>query len=317
MKKYFSCFWVLISYSVTGQNLVPNSSFENAISCPFTTDEINLCVGWFNPTTNTPDYFSECATDSITGPHVPTNIFGFQWARTGKAYAGFATYGRFAPQQREYIAIKLIDSLISGKNYKTDFYVSLADSCKFTTDVIGAYFSKDTTKNNNYFAIKYNPQVSSPKGVFLKDYINWTLISGTFIANGGEQFMTIGNFGDSAHTNVDTTYNRHPNYGAYYYIDDVSVTLDTLESIQNFSNPLSFSIFPNPANGSLTIQTSQSEHLVSITLFNLLGQKVTSSDPPASSIYSIDVGELPKAVYIVQVRDVVTGLTVRQRVVVE
>ena len=58
------------------------------------------------------------------------------------------------------------------------------------------------------------------------DSTNWVQISGIFVAAGGEDHVTIGNFFDSAGT--QRTLVGTPTGGidaAYYYIDDVSVTL--------------------------------------------------------------------------------------------
>lgn len=58
--------------------------------------------------------------------------------------------------------------------------------------------------------------------------MRWTKIEGSFIATGNEQFITIGNFNDNAHTNkvpiAQNSYNVFfPDSSAIYLIDDVSV----------------------------------------------------------------------------------------------
>jgi len=88
-------------------------------------------------------------------------------------------------------------------------------------------------------------------------------------------------------------------------------------SVNDFFTPkIDFSIYPNPATTSISIQTSNTNP-VQISLLNLLGQTVYSSSPTISSTYSIDVSDLPKAMYVVEVRNVVTGEVGRQKVVVE
>jgi len=69
-----------------------------------------------------------------------------------------------------------------------------------------------------------NPQVVSPPGSFFNTRNQWQRISGTFIAQGGEKFMTIGNFKTDANTN----YVWLPDMSTYdsnscYHIDMVSV----------------------------------------------------------------------------------------------
>jgi len=96
----------------------------------------------------------------------------------------------------------------------------------------------------------------------------------------------------------------------------ISKSVCTPNNINELNNGLSFDIYPNPATTSLTVRTSQSNP-VQISLRNMLGQTVSSSEPSVSSAYSIDVGDLPKALYIVEVRNIVTGAVGRQKIIVE
>jgi hypothetical protein len=68
------------------------------------------------------------------------------------------------------------------------------------------------------------PQVSNPQGNVLTDTINWNLIMGSFIANGTEQYLTIGNFkSDSATTKVVFNLGTIDVPASELLIDDVSV----------------------------------------------------------------------------------------------
>ena len=73
----------------------------------------------------------------------------------------------------------------------------------------------------NYAPLAFVPQIESPVNAFLSDTLNWMLVSGTFVAAGGEDHIVIGNFHDDATTNVQPTGNFWP--GTYYYVEDVSV----------------------------------------------------------------------------------------------
>ena len=72
-----------------------------------------------------------------------------------------------------------------------------------------------------------NPQVSNPTGNVLNDTMNWVAVSGTFVANGTETFLTIGNFKTDAATTIvfnPATYIPPDTiYGSNLLIDDVSV----------------------------------------------------------------------------------------------
>jgi hypothetical protein len=90
-------------------------------------------------------------------------------------------------------------------------------------DDLGVYFSATapTAAGTGMLAGAPSPQISNPFGSVIMDTLNWTLISGTYTATGGEQFLTIGHLKSDA----ATTYLAVPfgSQGAYYYIDDVSL----------------------------------------------------------------------------------------------
>jgi gliding motility-associated-like protein len=114
--------------------------------------------------------------------------------------------------------------LVAGKKYCVQFYVSLADTCGYATDLIGAYFSNDSLLSNTLYNFNVTPQVQNQQGNVITDKQNWILISGSFIAQGGERFITIGNFANDANTDIDTIQSVPPYFGdAFYYIDNVSV----------------------------------------------------------------------------------------------
>jgi len=70
--------------------------------------------------------------------------------------------------------------------------------------------------------IAVTPQVESPAATYLTDYINWTLVIGTYVAAGGEDHIVIGSFRDDASTLTTPGPDTWPG-GSYYFVDDVSV----------------------------------------------------------------------------------------------
>lgn len=121
--KYFFLISILITTNSFTQNLVKNPSFEDTISCPMYLGQISKAIPWFNATDNTPDYFNSCWEENgNSSVDVPSNFWGFQYARTGVAYAGFSPYYG-CPECRDYIEGIMLDSLIAGKKYCVEFYV--------------------------------------------------------------------------------------------------------------------------------------------------------------------------------------------------
>jgi OOP family OmpA-OmpF porin len=176
--------FVCFAFSFKGQvNFVPNPSFEQYNTCPDLSSHIGDADYWFNPSSHSPDYFNFCSPNTYYW--VPINFFGSQIANTGDAYAGIgaACYNG----TREYIAIRLIDSLVAGKKYYIEFFVSLSDSSNYATDDIGMYFSNDSISISTIDSLGFIPQIQNQQGFFLIDKINWVKIQGHYIAGGGKR----------------------------------------------------------------------------------------------------------------------------------
>ena len=203
-------------------NLVPNPSFETYTSCPTSFSQINLAAPWFTPNTGTSDFLDACAPNTFPSVNVPANQQGFQSAHTGVGYAGLIPLSA-AADYREYVSAPLNAPLVPGTPYNVQFWVSLADSSLLAIDRMGAYLSVGSVGPvPNYAALAFTPQIESPLNQFLTNATGWTLISGTFVAAGGENHITIGNFHSDATTNSTAGPGLWPG-GSYYYIDDVSV----------------------------------------------------------------------------------------------
>ena len=204
-----------------GNNLVPNPSFETYTNCPNNVSQLDFAPPWYQPTVGTPDWFHTCATFNIAG--VPNNFKGSQAPFTGQAYAGIAAYS-LTYDYREYLQVPLLAPLVAGQSYTVSFRASLADDSGWAIAELGARLSVGPLVN---YAIQTPlpvvPQVENPSGNILTSSSSWALVVGTFVATGGENFLTIGNFrADNATTaapagGVETTL-------GYYYIDDVSIT---------------------------------------------------------------------------------------------
>lgn len=213
-----------VNFNTTAQNLVINPSFENIAACPDNFEQIENSLSWNSPTNSAADYFHECDQTNTVG--IPANGIGFQSARTGSAYAGVQVYTTSTanPNYREYLQTELIAPLIADSTYFVSMYVSPADNLDDCfTDAIGFYFSEVLLDENQESVLNVTPQVRNMEGNFLTDKGNWLLISGTFVANGGESHLIIGNFLDDAQTQEFAACGSDA--AAYYYIEDVSVEL--------------------------------------------------------------------------------------------
>lgn len=199
-------------------NLVLNGNFFEYISCPYQTGQFNLAKHWFYYNC-TPEYFHSCSNTSV---NVPNTSIGFQYGKNEDAFAGIVLWYPWY-EMREYIQTKLSQPLVKDRKYCVTLYVNLADGSAVGIDKIGAFLSKDTIKADTIDGlIDIIPQILNESGTIISDTVNWIKISGEYIAQGGEQVLTIGNFFSDFETNVDTV-NPIPGGYAYYFIDDVSV----------------------------------------------------------------------------------------------
>lgn len=220
------CGAVLLAPSVArAVNLVPNPSFETYTNCPSNLSNLYIAAPWDAPTTGTADYYNACAVGPLPPIYcsVPYNGPGYQPALTGSGYAGIIVQSTVSPNYREYMQAPLGSPLQAGATYNVKFYVSFSNSSDYATNRLGAYCSIGAVGPvPNYFALPFTPQVESPAATFLTDTLNWVPVSGNFVAVGGEDHITIGNFHDDATTTTQAT--GRPFLNCYYYVEDVSVT---------------------------------------------------------------------------------------------
>jgi hypothetical protein len=276
-----------------GQNFVNNGDFEQYTSCPSGSGQIDLALFWTNSSLyGTSDYYNQCATQPWVG--VPSNIGGgYQFAHSGDAYAGIFLMQLPYLDVREYLQVELSSSLISEVLYHFEMYVNLCNLSSFAIEDIGIYFS-DT---NDFQPFSVMPQIINSSG-FISDTLNWTLISGDYIANGGETYLTIGNFKNDS--NTDTTFigQNSSQLLSYIYVDDVSLTTTT--GISNNSENVLINIFPNPIINELYISFNNNSPY-EIFLYDITSRKIMQNNFVSS--VSLNMEQLARGIYIYELRN--------------
>jgi len=237
--KYISVIPILflIKASVLAQNLVPNPGFEDFIQCPPYPGQIHLSEAWDSPNNNTTDYFHRCSPVG-GGASVPANLFGTQEPYTGDGYVGIRAWipAGQNPIYREYLSVKLLEPLRADQPYFISLQVSPADFSTHLSDGIGVYFSKDSLVNKRLYHDK--PHIRHPEGEIMGDFEKWVEISGTYIAEGEESYLIIGNFENDENTlKQPVASNSDKSDMIYYYIDEIVV-----EACNSVSNAISLGI---------------------------------------------------------------------------
>jgi OOP family OmpA-OmpF porin len=286
---------LLLTYNISyGQNLVPNGDFEQYWSCPANQGQIDSAKFWITPSTSgTPDYFSQCANGSLAG--VPNN-FGFQQAHSGDSYAGI-TLKQFT-NFREYIEVPLNTALIANSCYHFEMHLNLLNYCNSATNSIGVYLSDTIISGvNNFNPLPFVPQINNTTG-FITDTLNWTLISGSYNAHGGERYLIIGNFNDDLHS-ASILVNSSGSQITYYYIDDVSLTICQSNGLTNDNNTVQTEIFPNPVTDNLTINIYNNEQS-EIILYDMSSRKLLQQTFKNST--TINLEQFARGIYFYEVR---------------
>ena len=231
MKKLILYCTLLFTLNSFGQNLIQNPSLENLKPYPYVVMETmwgdqfqesinNASGGWFRAwqspsliNENLSDhshYFTQFSTldvDSIA--YIEDNEIDFFFpARTGVQYALTASHTQVNDMFKEIFGYKLEENLTEGEEYCLKFHVKLGQGLVSGIDQIGAFFH-DSLRNSYAFSewdvwTSYMPQVMSPVGEPIIDSVNWTEISGSFIADGTEKYIYFGVFEQTENLTIDT-----------------------------------------------------------------------------------------------------------------
>ena len=219
---------VLSSTYLCSQNLVPNPSFEeydeelfywypentdtftfNAVSYP----PLHWVDAFRSPNYLTPiddsirTFFFDFGTEGYQNYYLP--------ARTGSHYIMLISYEFRMPtflyvNAREYTTNQLKEPLQAGVEYCISFFVKQAPGrCTASIDQLGAIVTHEEL--NGYFSFyegdeyippnstenvlkTFEPQALSPVGELVENQEEWLMVSGSFIAEGGEEFISLGCF---------------------------------------------------------------------------------------------------------------------------
>jgi hypothetical protein len=266
-------FLFVIKFSAA-QNLVNNYSFEDYDLIPVEEGGGKIAKYWYSAS-STPDYIVH---DTLNN----------QEAKTGNAYIGMFVYNRFNLQTneptslREYIGTNLKYPLIAAKEYYVEINVLLPSFVSSAISTLGIYFSYGKITTDTGF-LNLIPQVENNIGELLDDRNNWHKVVANYKANGGESFITLGNFKEDSLCGFSILNQDEFVDIVYYYIDDVLVVdVDSLEFLTtNVKVPKEeiltpkVQVFPNPIQDYVIIKVTNSQlNGAELVITDLLGRTV-------------------------------------------
>jgi len=264
LNKYFLCVAVCILTVVLlkAQNLIVNGNFDIYLRCPksynhYRSNIRELLPGWNTVNKSTPDFFHRCSQNTDVG--VPQNFAGSIEPHEGDGYIGLIlradkeTYP-YSPAYSEHITGTLEFPLEKGKTYCLKMYYSLAQNSGITTNSTGVYFSTEKpefSENDNIYP--FQPQIIMHHDSVLNSSAGWHLLSASYTAQGGEKFITIGNYVSTAKSLAiphKPEVLNDTRFFAYYYVDNVSLVevkdvecpfqtpfVSTIEKVSELNHP--------------------------------------------------------------------------------
>ena len=212
IKRYKSivCIFIFLTNCLYAQqkelkNLIPNSSFENFRK---KSTSIKAAIPWTQIASV--DYYQDVIKNDTTSE---------KGARTGNCYAGL----RFQKKYKEFLQVRLAEPLHRSYKYQFEVYIRLAYWSNATLRSFGAYFGKAGFKNSQQIKREFTVDSIAKKGS-LDGNFHWFKITGVYTAEGGEKYITIGNF--STNINKDLVRDNIFRFNfkeAYYFIDDIAL----------------------------------------------------------------------------------------------
>lgn len=190
--------------------MVPNGSFEIYDTCPYNAAQLSFATPWFSPTQGTPELYNACSPNM----NIPNSV----GSEDGLGCAGF---NAVTPWETEYLAVKLKEPLVANTDYCVSFYTSVAkgDGKFCSIEKIGIYLSQDSIYQSGYWYLHVSPQIRNTSPIV---DTNWVWVYGNYKAQGGEQYIYIGNF-DSTNNMQHCNFNDLPIKASILLIDNVSV----------------------------------------------------------------------------------------------
>jgi hypothetical protein len=264
-KWLLGCLLFVFTPRCEAQNLVPNPSFELRDTCSYTPGFVGSAKPlYWDKYAQSPEYFNTCAPavglDTLLA--VPLNGFGYQQALDGDSYVGMFAFGN-ATYYREYVGCALVEPLEVGETYDLSFYTNVAFGGNYWVTTwacnnMGMLFTMEpnvwSENVQPAFGVRNHAHLFAPE--VISDTANWTLVSGSFVADSAYQYLVLGNFFSDELTDTVGII-PGPALGAYYFVDGVCVTKQGQECsfVSGIATPESSvsGIWPNPVADVLNV----------------------------------------------------------------
>lgn len=177
-----------------------------------------LIPGWTSPGTSA-DYYNYNRKVQDVADHM-------EGAFTRSGYAGIMTYNSRKKSYSEYLQTRLKSTLAKGKKYCLTFDIMLSANAGYFTEKFEALLSSNTSYATSDSTVSDTVRRFTYQHTF--DNTNrWQQLCECFVADGTEQYLTLGLFSlnDAGATKTTSRYTSlmDINASAYYLVDNVSI----------------------------------------------------------------------------------------------
>jgi len=207
--------FLLVNYSYS-QNIIPNSGFDDLHSGK------HSIYPWTK--INTIDFFLETKSGKTSTSNIQDKNFIPRKARSSPAYIGM----RVKSDYREFLQIKLPAPMIANHKYVFEMHVINSSYSSHYLRSIGVAFSeRKYAYASDIIVMRFRPQIEfCEKNGIKSETDDWRQLTATYVAVGGEKFLTIGNFSEKKKDRLSGkkfSVFPKPQKEAYIYIDDISL----------------------------------------------------------------------------------------------
>lgn len=219
------------------RNLVPNGSFENYRK---KSSDVRKAVPWQQ--IETVDYYHKPLDNDTTAE---------KGAYTGDCYVGF----RFRKNYKEFLQVKLAEPLHRGTIYSFTMHLRLAFWSNASLRSFGAVFTKGGYRGPKDAIRSMMVDTVSRQDGGLVNQFKWITIQAYYKADGGEKFLSIGNFSpviqkDMVRLKLIGLRPRE----AYYFVDEIKLVKALQFEEKIATERVGPDYFQNWADSSLTVK---------------------------------------------------------------
>jgi len=157
-------------------------------------------------------------------------------------------------QYREYIATTF-PQLMRGVRYRVTITTSLADRSAYAVNGLGVlFYIFNDTSGHITGPIARRPQIDYSGYGTIRDSVNWTTLTSTFVPDSSYDHLIIGSFKSDSALVIDTLDGASGVGYAYYYYDSVAVEVDHSTIVESAPLPVVAHVVPNPFSDHCVLQ---------------------------------------------------------------